>query len=110
MREFIVKASSLLVLLIFFVSQTHAGDIRWEGNYRAEGLRMINPTLADGGNNKAYMLHHLTLKPQITAFDGLTIHSRFDIFNNSRYPNDQLGQVFGAGVNQSPGTQKLAHE
>jgi hypothetical protein len=105
MREFIVKASSLLVLLIFFVSQTHAGDIRWEGNYRAEGLRMINPTLADGGNNKAYMLHHLTLKPQITAFDGLTIHSRFDIFNNSRYPNDQLGQVFGAGVNQSPGTQ-----
>ncbi len=32
------------------------------------------------------------------AADGLTIHSRFDIFNYDRYPNSALGQVWGLGV------------
>jgi len=98
-----VKALSILFILLSFTIPSWAGDVRWEGNYRAEGLRVMSPELSDSGNSKAYMLHHLTLKPTIDAYDGLTIHTRFDIMNNSRYPNDQVGQVFGAGLNSQPG-------
>jgi hypothetical protein len=96
----------LLVLILSFGFSHHAlaGDIKWEGTYRFEGVKVFNPSLQDGGNNKAYFLHHLMLRPQFQAYDGLTIHSRFDILNSSGFPNDQLGQVFGAGVNSNVGT------
>lgn len=97
---------TLLVLIISccFAQTALAGDIKWEGTYRFEGLKVYNPSLSDSGNNKAYLLHHLTLRPQFQAYDGLTIHSRFDLLNNSNHPNDQLGQTFGVGVNGTPGT------
>ncbi len=98
-----MKGSILFLFTTLFATSVLAGDIKWEGQYRFEGLRINNPGL-DGGNSKSYMLHHLTLKPQFTAFDGFTIHSRFDVLNNSQFPNDQLGQTFGAGVNPTPGT------
>lgn len=90
-------------LLLSFASQATAGDIKWSGQYRFEGLRINNPSLSDNGTNKSYILHHLTLRPEITAYDGLTIHSRFDLFNSTAYPNDQLGQTFGSGVNTNAG-------
>ena len=96
-----MKARLLVLTIFLWSSFAAAGDIKWEGTYRYEGLKVFNPSLADSGTNKSYMLHHLTLRPQFQAFDGLTIHSRFDLFNNSRYPNDQLGQTFGAGVNNN---------
>ncbi len=98
-----MKNALLFSLITLASTSVWAGDIRWEGQYRFEGLRINGPSLADGANSKSYMLHHLTLKPQITAFDGFTIFSRFDVLNNSRFPNDQLGQTFGVGVNPTPG-------
>lgn len=87
-----------MIALLFSIAPASAGDIKWEGTYRFEALKLFDPNM-NGGTNKSYILHHLTLKPTITAYDGLTIHSRFDILNNSNYPNDQLGQTFGSGVN-----------
>lgn len=97
-----MKFLSLLFFILFFSTTVIAGDIKWEGNYRFEALKVYNPGLADSGTNKAYILHHLTLRPQFNAYDGLTIHSRFDLLNNSRFPHDQMGQVFGAGLNSNP--------
>lgn len=79
-----------------------AVDMDWSGLYRVEGTFIKNSEL-DGGREKAYGLHHLILKPKIVAADGLTIHSRFDIFNiadpnDPIYNNSQMGQVFGHGV------------
>lgn len=103
--EVSVKSLFTFMILAMTAVTAHAGDLKWEGTYRFEGLKVFNPSLADGGNNKAYMLHHMTLRPQIQAFDGLTIHSRFDIFNsagNNAFPNDQLGSTFGQGLNNPP--------
>ena len=102
MKKWIAAVAALLVAL-FMVKTAQAGDIKWEGNYRIEGLKVFNPTLEDSGNNKAYLLHHFTLRPQIQAYDGLTIHSRFDLFNQLGFANDQLGQTFGQGVNPNAG-------
>ncbi len=90
------------IAVIFFVQKATAGDIKWQGNYRFEALKIFNPDLND--SDKTYALHHFTLKPEFIAYDGLTIHARFDILNHSRFPNDQLGQTLGAGPNPTPGT------
>lgn len=96
-----MKALFSFLAVVSLSTVALAGDIKWEGTYRFEALKVFNPSLADSGTNKSYILHHMTLRPQFQAYDGLTIHSRFDVFNNSRFPNDQLGQTFGAGVNNS---------
>lgn len=97
--------SLFLTLFIFAGATAQAGDLQWAGTYRAEGVGIKNSEL-DGNENKAYMLHHLVLRPTITAFDGFTIYSRFDIMNssNTNFPTNQLGQYFGSGVNATPGT------
>ena len=100
-----VRIVSFVIILIFFTPGVLAGDIQWKGNYRFEALKVFRPDLEN--SSKAYILHHFTLRPKFTAYDGLTIHGRFDILNNSRFPNDQLGQSFGAGLNQTP-TQRRA--
>ena len=87
-----------LATLLTLLSSALAGDFKWSGVYRFEGLGISNPELVSGGQNKAYMLHHLTLSPEITAYDGLTIRSRFDIFNNTTHANSQMGQTMGSGV------------
>jgi hypothetical protein len=96
-----VKAFFMFSIILLLVPTGYAGDIKWEGTYRFEGLRVNNPGLTDGGNNKAYILHHMILRPQFQAYDGLTIHSRFDLFNSGA-PNDQLGSPFGQGLNGTP--------
>ena len=67
-----------------------AGDISWGGNYRFEALQVFNPSLGQG-SDKSYLLHHLTLRPQIQAYDGLVIKSRFDLLNPSRFSKRPTG-------------------
>lgn len=98
-----MKALLLILISFCFFQTALAGDIKWEGTYRFEALRVNNPGL-DKSGNKAYVLHHFVLRPQFQAYDGLTIHSRFDLFNNDRYPNDQMGQTFGSGFSSTPVT------
>lgn len=98
------KIGIILGIFALFVGSAH-GDIEWEGTYRFEGLMAQNPELAkENTETKAYMLHHLVLRPKITAYDGLTIHGRFDILNTDstqfpQYQNSQLGDFVGSGVN-----------
>ena len=105
----IKKLVLLAITASGFVSFSAAAvDMDWSGLYRIEGNFIKNSEL-DGGREKAYGLHHLILKPKIVAADGLTIHSRFDIFNISNsndpiYNNSQMGQVFGHGVGATVGT------
>ncbi len=108
MRNNSVKFITLigLVATVLLSPVLYAGDIEWSGVYRIEGYHLKNSELR--GSNKRelnYGLNHLVLRPKITAGDGLTIYGQFNIFNNSRYPNSQMGQVFGSGVGSTtPGT------
>lgn len=97
----------LAFIALIFVGNAHAGDIEWKGTYRFEGVSVQNPELADSNEETAaYMLQHLVLMPKITAYDGLTIHGRFDILNadSTAYPeyaNSQIGDFVGGGVGSS---------
>ena len=73
-------------------------DLQWSGYYRIEGFHIANSEMDKRAREKTYGMHHLVLTPKIVAADGLTIHTRFDIFNYDRYPNSALGQVWGLGV------------
>lgn len=77
-----------------------AGDFQWSGTYRAEAYDIRNSSLDSSKREKAYGLHHLILRPRIEAADGITIRSRFDLFNYglSNMPSNQLGAVWGSGV------------
>lgn len=80
------------------VHRAQAADLTWGGTYRIEAVKVKNSELTGDDSNKAYLLHHLVLTPKIIAADGLTIHSRFDIFNNASFgQNNQAGEVFGLG-------------
>ena len=70
-----------------------AGDINWSGKYQVEANLIKNPSLGND-NEYSYFNHHLVLNPHIIAADGVTIHTRFDIFNND-YNNSQFGEFFG---------------
>ena len=87
---------SLLILFLSVVSLPELafpGSIDWSGQYRIEGLTVFNPDLSS--SQKSYMLQHLVLRPKVTAYDGLTLYSRLDIFNNPVYPNEALGSTLG---------------
>ena len=87
--------------ILMFVSIARASDLSWSGTYRFEGVRIDDPDLNDKKRDKNYMLHHLVLQPKMVAADGVTIYSRFDLFNNGTFGNNnQLGQFFGDGVRQ----------
>ncbi len=99
-----IKARSTRILLaifaiLAFVSFAQASDMSWAGTYRFEGLRMSNPELNSTERDKNYMLHHLILTPKMVAADGVTIYSRFDIFNG--VTNSQVGDFFGQGPRDS---------
>ncbi len=83
------------VITTVFTYQAYAGDINWAGRYRVESHLLKNPRLTSASNDHSYLNHHLVLSPHVIAADGITIHTRFDIFNNSDYPNSQFGQFFG---------------
>lgn len=97
-NQFVLFLSSF----IFFYSQaSYSGDFQWSGLYRVEGIQLNHSNLVSSGPEKSYGLHHLILMPKIEAADGLTIRSRFDIFNSTAYPNSQVGAFFGSGVGTS---------
>jgi hypothetical protein len=78
-------------------------DLDWSGEYRFEGNFFKNLNLdKNSGIETSYLTHHLILQPKIIATDGLTIRSRFDVFNNS-VPGNTIGQTFGSYGN-APGT------
>lgn len=83
--------------LVFVASVAGAGDLQWNGYYRAEGVSIQGSEAQYPRLVKAYVLHHLVLNPTIVAADGWTIRSRFDVLNNGGYPNSQLGQFIGNG-------------
>ena len=91
-----------LFFVLAFSGVAIAGDFQWSGLYRIEGYSIKNSSLDSGAKEKSYGLHHLILRPRIEAADGITIRSRFDIFNFSdgvnTYPSNQLGAIFGSGV------------
>jgi hypothetical protein len=83
-------------------SSAKAADLTWGGTYRVEAVKIEGSELGGTTSDKAYFLHHLTLTPKIIAADGLTIYSRFDLFNNPTWgANQQLGEFLGRGVNNS---------
>lgn len=97
------KSSIISITLGFLISSLFsisamAGDLEWSGVYRIEGYDLKGTELS-GHREKSYGLQHLVLRPKITAGDGLTIYGQFDFFNNATYPDSQMGQVFGSGVN-----------
>lgn len=99
---------SILLNSLFF-SFIASADIEWSGLYRFEGTAIHNSELNDKGRDLGYGLHHLILRPKIIAGDGLTIYGQFNLLNSSAYPNSQMGQVWGHGVNTgdnntAPGT------
>jgi hypothetical protein len=94
--------TAIVLSLFFLQTAVWAGDIDWTGTYRIEGVKLENSEMNDIERNKQYILHHLILKPKITAYDGLTIHGRFDILNSGQYPQSQVGQFFGSGLSSNP--------
>ncbi|MCB0389769.1 MAG: hypothetical protein KDD58_00690 [Bdellovibrionales bacterium] len=97
-----MKKYATLFFFLAFSVVAQAGDFQWSGLYRIEGNSIKNSSLDDSKKEKAYGLHHLILRPRIEAADGITIRSRFDIFNFNdgvnNYPSNQLGAIFGSGV------------
>lgn len=87
-----------VVFSSFLVSQVVcANSLDWSGKYRFESLDLNNPELDSGEGHKAYMLHHLVLRPKIIAADGVNIYVRMDVLNDARYPSSQLGSFLGHG-------------
>jgi hypothetical protein len=90
----------LACLALLVGANAGAADFEWSGTYRVEGNHIKNSEL-NGSRQLDYGLHHLSLRPKIVAGDGITIFGQFELFNSNSYPNSQLGQVFGSGVNTS---------
>jgi hypothetical protein len=94
-------------LAIGTAGTAHGADLKWSGQYRAEGIFLKNMTLSNAsGVENSYILHHLVLSPEIIPTDGIKIKARFDIFNNA-LGNNQIGQILGnyTGNNASTGGQ-----
>lgn len=89
--------------LLLATPAAFAGDLEWSGTYRIEATKVNAAAMNDSERNKQYLLQHLILNPKITVYDGVTIHTRFDIMNSTAYPNSQVGQFFGSGVSGSGG-------
>lgn len=99
----IVLSATLALATSVFATKAQTADLTWGGLYRVEAVKIKNSELSGDDSNKAYLLHHLVLSPKIIAADGLTIYSRFDIFNNSAFGTytNQAGEVFGRGLGSS---------
>ncbi len=98
-----MKLTLGVLLVSFFVLSNHlkanATTLDWKGLYRFEVVEIDNPALSSAKPRKSYTLHHLILQPHIVASDGLNIHTKFHVLNNShhdgRYLNSQLGDYMG---------------
>lgn len=93
------KSAMIFTTLIALSLPSAHADIEWSGIYRIEGNAIHNSELNDKSRDLGYGLHHLVLRPKIVAGDGLTIQGQFNIMNSAAYPNSQMGQAWGSGVN-----------
>jgi hypothetical protein len=64
-----MKFLSFISAMVLSTS-VYAGDIEWNGAYRLEAFKMDNAELNNLDRNTQYALHHLVLRPKITAYDG----------------------------------------
>lgn len=76
----------------------------WSGLYRFEYTEVDKTSLTSPSMRKAYLLNYLSLSPKIVASDGVNIQAKFNILQNSFYPDSQVGQVFGLGSNSHAGS------
>ncbi|HRK07104.1 MAG TPA: hypothetical protein PLZ57_04995 [Pseudobdellovibrionaceae bacterium] len=98
-KLWVVSFAAFLAAWLGMFSASMAADLQWGGLYRFEGVRVNNAELDGKNTDKAYMLHHLVMKPKIVAADGVTIFGRFDLLNNSTVGmNNQVGEFIGKGV------------
>src|SRR5437879_3916600 len=81
-----------------------AADMNWSGRYRFETLQITNPDAQNVKTQKAYSLHHLSLQPKIVATDSVNILGKFELLNNTAFPNSQLGQYMGHGPGPTSGS------
>lgn len=98
------KQLLLLGWSLSFAQAASAMAVDWAGTYRFEYTEIDKTTLAPGGGRKAYALSHLNLSPKIIAADGVNIVANFEVLGNANYPNSQVGQQFGSGVNAGTAT------
>lgn len=107
MQKTFLRLTALAFTLL--VSGPTLADLEWSGLYRIEGHSFEN-TLLSGGKRKEYGVHHMILRPRIVAGDGLYLNGQLNVFNNrSTTWGDQLGAVFGDGVNDDPTTTTSAN-
>ena len=88
-----------ILLTCLLSSPVFGSDLNWSGQYRFEVFSLVKPDLQDG--DKSYILHHLALKPNIIAADGLKIQGRFDLFNNKDHSLG-FGDFLGGSTSSSP--------
>lgn len=102
MNKSFLKALGLSVALLSPAAQAISLD--WTGTYRAEWTEVDRPTLGTPAERKSYLTNYLHLNPKIIAADGVNIHSRFNVFSSSLYPDSQVGQIWGLNDSNSPAT------
>lgn len=95
-----LRIFSLFTLIV--CGTVHAADLNWTGNYRLE-YNYLN----SGDDHTGYFNHHLILRPQMIAADGVTVKAKFDILNNGNL-SSQLGQYFGNNTTASADTNSAA--
>ncbi len=102
-KEESLKAFGLSVALMS--TSANAMTLDWNGGYRFEWTEVDRPSLGTPTERKAYGLNYLYLSRKIIAADGVNVISRFDVLNNSLYPNSQMGDLWGLNTNTgSPAT------
>ncbi len=101
-----MKTLGLVGMILFFSPVTaEAFDFYWEGSYQAEGNYFSGVDLGNtAGGDKAYLNHHLFLRPEIILYEGLSVHMGLDVLNsagNSVPPSSRVGHILGGGMSSN---------
>lgn len=95
------------LLTLCVIDSGRAADITWNGTYRVEGVKVNSPELNSDKADKAYVLHHLVLRPKLIAADSLTLYARLDILNHPTLgiaADGQVHSVAGDTIGNGPAT------
>lgn len=106
--NFLKNISHLVGLIVFLLpSLANAFDFYWEGSYQAEGNYLNSVDLGNSADgDKAYINHHLFLRPEIILYEGLSFHGGLDALNSggSVPPSSRVGHVLGGEFSSSQST------
>ncbi len=97
----LIKLSFILLLL---PGVANAFDFYWEGNYSVEGNYLNGVDLGNSTDgDKAYINHHLLLRPEIILYEGVSFHMGLDTLNGtgSTAPSTRVGQILGGEFSSS---------